>query len=108
MGSGGEKHARLDEMIKAVRLGESKRRLPARAFRRRATTRRFSQSAANHPRLLLLDEPFSRLDETLRERLAKQVRAIIKSQKLTALMVTHNQHEAFMVADIGGVIQQVR
>ena len=65
-----------------------------------------ARALAAKPEVLLLDEPFSRLDEALRERLAKQVRDILKSRRLTALMVTHNQHEAFLLADVGGVINQ--
>ncbi len=53
-----------------------------------------------------MDESFSRLDESLRERLAKQVRDILKSRQLTMLFVTHNQHEAFLLADVGGIINQ--
>ena len=65
-----------------------------------------ARALAAKPEVLLLDEPFSRLDETLRERLARQVRDILKSRQLTTLMVTHNQHEAFLLADVGGVINQ--
>lgn len=65
-----------------------------------------ARALASKPEALLLDEPFSRLDEALRERLARQVRDILKSRNLTALMVTHNQHEAFLLADVGGVINQ--
>ena len=64
------------------------------------------RALAGKPEILLMDEPFSRLDETLRERLARQVREILKSRGVTALFVTHNQHEAFMLADCGGVINQ--
>ncbi len=53
-----------------------------------------------------MDEPFSHLDESLRERLAKQVRDILKSRQLTTLFVTHNQHEAFLLADVCDVINQ--
>ena len=65
-----------------------------------------ARALAMQPEILLLDEPFSRLDETLRDKLAKQVREILKTRQLTALMVTHNQHEAFLLADVGGVIDQ--
>lgn len=63
-----------------------------------------ARALANAPALLLLDEPFSRLDAALRERLMREVRAIVKESGITALMVTHNQHEAFTIADVGGVI----
>ena len=106
MGGGGEKHTRLDEMLKLCDLEEVKDAYPHEISGGEQQRAALARALANRPRLLLLDEPFSRLDETLRERLAKQVRAIIKSQKLTALMVTHNQYEAFMLADIGGIIQQ--
>ncbi|MCH9758564.1 MAG: ABC transporter ATP-binding protein [Proteobacteria bacterium] len=58
------------------------------------------------PDLLLLDEPFSRLDATLHEKLSRQVRDILKARKQTVLMVTHNQNEAFLIADVGGVINE--
>ena len=65
-----------------------------------------ARALAAKPEVLLMDEPFSRLDETLRERLARQVSEILKARELTALFVTHNQHEAFLLADVGGVINQ--
>ncbi len=58
------------------------------------------------PRLLLLDEPFSSLDVDLRERLAHEVRAILKDSGTTALLVTHDQLEAFAVGDVIGVMHQ--
>ncbi|UCG12360.1 MAG: ABC transporter ATP-binding protein [Deltaproteobacteria bacterium] len=63
-----------------------------------------ARALAPRPRLLLLDEPFSNLDVALRERLSMDVREIIKEQRATALMVTHNQQEAFAMADRIGVI----
>ncbi|MGI9338419.1 MAG: ABC transporter ATP-binding protein [Gammaproteobacteria bacterium] len=63
-----------------------------------------ARALANAPKLLLLDEPFSRLDAALREHLMREVRAIVKESGITTLMVTHNQHEAFAIADVGGVI----
>ncbi len=63
-----------------------------------------ARALVNKPSLLLLDEPFSRLDAALREKLLREVRGIVKQGGVTTLMVTHNQHEAFMIADVGGVI----
>ena len=51
------------------------------------------------PRLLLLDEPLSALDATLRERLAGDLREILRAAGTTALLVTHDHEEAFAVAD---------
>ena len=58
--------------------------------------------------LLLLDEPFSNLDVGLREKLALEVREILKHENITALMVTHDQHEAFAMADWIGVMADGR
>ncbi len=63
-----------------------------------------ARALAPEPNLLLLDEPFSNLDVTLREKLTIEVRDILKEAGITALMVTHNQYEAFSVADSIGVI----
>jgi len=50
-----------------------------------------------------MDEPFSNLDVELRERLSIEVRDILKREATTALIVTHDQHEAFSLADRVGV-----
>jgi iron(III) transport system ATP-binding protein len=63
-----------------------------------------ARALAPEPTLLLMDEPFSNLDVTLREKLTVEVRDILKTAGITALMVTHNQFEAFSVADSVGVI----
>jgi iron(III) transport system ATP-binding protein len=55
---------------------------------------------------LLLDEPFSNLDVELREKLSLEVRDILKQEAITALLVTHDQHEAFAMADIIGVMNK--
>lgn len=63
-----------------------------------------ARALAPNPKLLLLDEPFSNLDVTLRERLGQEVRAILKAANTSALLVTHDQHEAFAIADKIGVM----
>jgi ABC-type Fe3+/spermidine/putrescine transport system ATPase subunit len=67
-----------------------------------------ARALAPQPRLLLLDEPFSSLDVDLRERLAQEVRVILKDSGTTALLVTHDQLEAFAVGDVIGVMNQGR
>jgi ABC-type Fe3+/spermidine/putrescine transport system ATPase subunit len=58
-----------------------------------------ARSLAPGPQLLLLDEPLGSLDRTLRDRLAGEIRTILKSLGVTAVFVTHDQAEAFSVAD---------
>ena len=58
-----------------------------------------ARALASDPRLLLLDEPLSALDRELRERLAGDLREILRSTSTTAIFVTHDQSEAFTIAD---------
>lgn len=58
-----------------------------------------ARSLAPNPRLLMLDEPLGSLDAALREELIVELRSIIKQLHLTAIYVTHDQHEAFAIAD---------
>jgi iron(III) transport system ATP-binding protein len=67
-----------------------------------------SRALAPHPDLLLLDEPFSNLDTGERERLAHELRDIIKASGATAILVTHDQNEAFAMADEIGVMHDGR
>ncbi len=67
-----------------------------------------ARALAPRPELILLDEPFSNLDVGLRERLSVEVREILKREGSTAIMVTHDQHEAFAMADEIGVMYEGR
>jgi iron(III) transport system ATP-binding protein len=67
-----------------------------------------ARAVAPRPRLLLLDEPFSSLDPELRERVAVDIRNLIKRLGITALLVTHDQNEAFAMADKIGIFAQHR
>jgi iron(III) transport system ATP-binding protein len=67
-----------------------------------------ARALAPQPRLLLLDEPFSNLDVELRERLAHELREILKAADVTTLMVTHDQLEAFAMGDTIGVMHRGR
>ena len=65
-----------------------------------------ARALAPRPQLMLLDEPFSNLDVDLRERLAHEVRGILKAAGATALFVTHDQFEAFAIGDVIGVMNE--
>jgi thiamine transport system ATP-binding protein len=67
-----------------------------------------ARALAVEPRLLLLDEPLSALDRSLRERLAGDLRSILVRAGTTALLVTHDQEEAFAVADRMAVMRAGR
>lgn len=58
-----------------------------------------ARSLAPRPRLLLLDEPLSALDRALRERLAAELAVLLRETGTTAILVTHDEHEAEVVAD---------
>lgn len=64
-----------------------------------------ARALAPQPDLILLDEPFSSLDVELRERLSYEVHDILKAQGVTAIMVTHDQNEAFAMGESIGVMR---
>jgi len=67
-----------------------------------------ARAMAPQPGILLMDEPFSSMDIELREQLAREVRNILKQENITAILVTHDQHEAFAIADHICVINEGR
>ncbi|ROR35025.1 ABC transporter ATP-binding protein [Inmirania thermothiophila] len=67
-----------------------------------------ARALAPGPRLLLLDEPFSSLDVELRQRLALEVREILVREGITAILVTHDQGEAFAICERVGVMHAGR
>ncbi len=106
-----ERTARVNEMLELVGLSNALKLYPHELSGGQQQRIALARAVAPRPRLLLLDEPFSNLDVDLRQRLCIEVRDILKHEHVTALLVTHDQLEAFMIADeIGvmndGVIQQ--
>lgn len=65
-----------------------------------------ARALAPEPLLLLLDEPFSNLDVELRRSLSQEVREILKARGTSAILVTHDQEEAFAVCDHIGVFKE--
>jgi iron(III) transport system ATP-binding protein len=101
-----ERSARVAEVLELVGLAGHETRFPHELSGGQQQRVALARALAPKPRLLLLDEPFSNLDVDLRERLAHEVRTILKAAKTTALFVTHDQLEAFAIGDTIGVMHQ--
>ena len=99
---------RVAEVLELVGLAGSERRFAHELSGGQQQRVALARALAPAPHLLLLDEPFSNLDVDLRERLALEVRAILKAANATALFVTHDQLEAFAVGDFIGVMHEGR
>jgi len=95
---------RVDEVLGLVGLAGVGARYPHELSGGQQQRVALARALAPRPRLLLLDEPFSNLDVDLRERLSLEVRDILKAQGTTAILVTHDQDEAFAMADEIGVM----
>ena len=103
--SGKEKAQRVAELLALVNLPGYEKRYPHELSGGQQQRIALARALAPRPRLLLLDEPFGSQDVELREMLAREVRDILKREGMTAILVTHDQHEAFAMADEIGVLQ---
>jgi iron(III) transport system ATP-binding protein len=103
-----ERRKRAAELLATVGLPGSGGKFPHELSGGQKQRVALARALAPGPQLLLLDEPFSNLDGDLRERLSIEVRGILKAQGTTALLVTHDQHEAFAMADTVGVMRKGR
>jgi iron(III) transport system ATP-binding protein len=100
--------SRVAHMLETVGLSHAAARYPHELSGGQQQRVALARALAPAPRLLLLDEPFSSLDVELRERLGAEVRTLLKGGGITALLVTHDQHEAFAIADEIGVMREGR
>jgi iron(III) transport system ATP-binding protein len=103
-----ERTARVAQMLELVGLPAIGARFPHELSGGQQQRVALARALAPAPSVLLLDEPFSNLDPDLRERLALDLRDILKAQGITALLVTHDQYEAFALADVIGVMDAGR
>lgn len=94
------------ELLELVKLAHLGKRYPHELSGGQQQRVALARALAPEPSLLLLDEPFSNLDGELRRRLSHEVRDIFKSRGTSAILVTHDQEEAFAVSDHVGVFKQ--
>jgi iron(III) transport system ATP-binding protein len=103
-----EARARVDELLDIVNMKSLKSKYPHELSGGQQQRVALIRAMAPRPDLMLLDEPFSSQDTELRVQLVQEVREILKEDNVTAILVTHDQHEAFAIADGIGVLNEGR
>ncbi len=102
--SSSEKKKAVQSLLKLVELPDISSRYPHELSGGQQQRVALARALAPKPKLLLMDEPFSNLDTDLRRQLALEVRSILKDQGIAAIMVTHDQEEAFAISDKLGIL----
>lgn len=99
-----ERKDRVSELLRLVGLEDTGKQYPHHLSGGMQQRIAVARAMAPRPDILLLDEPFSSVDTELREQLAREVREVLKRDGVTAILVTHDQLEAFAMADLIGVL----
>ncbi len=97
--SAGDQQQRIGELLAMIGMPTAARTYPHQLSGGQQQRVALARAMAPKPSILLLDEPFSSMDIELREQLAREVRHMLKQENITAILVTHDQHEAFAMAD---------
>ena len=103
-----QRKERVDELLTMVGLAGYQRRKVTELSGGEQQRVALARALAPRPRLLLLDEPLSALDRALRDQLAIDLAAVLSTARTTALLVTHDQDEAFTIADRVAVLRAGR
>ncbi len=101
-----ERERAIDEMLELVGLRGFQSRFPHQLSGGQRQRVALARAMAPKPSLILLDEPFSNLDADLRRGLCREVRRILKNSGITAVLVTHDQNEAFAMSDRIGILHE--
>ncbi len=101
-----EKSETTKKMLSIVGLEGLEKRYPHELSGGQQQRVALARALAPMPDIILMDEPFSNLDVEMRESLSQEIRSILKEQGVTGIMVTHDQHEAFAMADVIGVMKE--
>ncbi len=96
---------RVDEVAQMLEITDFQHKYPHQLSGGQQQRVAIARALAPRPDILLLDEPFSNMDIELREQIARELRMVLKQDGITAILVTHNQLEAFAMADETGVIR---
>ncbi len=99
-----ERRSRRQELLRLVALEGMDQRLPAQLSGGQQQRVAVARALAHKPEVLLLDEPFGALDAKIREELRRTIRQVQRELGITTVLVTHDQEEAFALADRIGVM----
>ncbi|MDE2395214.1 MAG: ABC transporter ATP-binding protein [Burkholderiales bacterium] len=99
---------RVGELVDLVRLNGLEQRRPAALSGGQRQRVALARAVAVQPRVLLLDEPLTALDAQLKETLRDELALLLRELRITAIHVTHDQHEAMAMADRLAVMQRGR
>jgi sulfate transport system ATP-binding protein len=99
-----ERRERRKELLRLVALEGMDDRLPMQLSGGQQQRVAVARALAHKPQVLLLDEPFGALDAKIREELRRTIRQVQRELKITTVLVTHDQEEAFAMADRIGVM----
>ncbi|MBL7048255.1 MAG: ABC transporter ATP-binding protein [Nitrospira sp.] len=99
-----ERILRINNLLDTLALADMRNKYPHELSGGQQQRVALARALAPKPDLILMDEPFSNLDVNLREKLSMEVRNILKAYGATALIVTHNQLEAFAISDEIGIM----
>jgi sulfate transport system ATP-binding protein len=99
-----ERRLRRQELLRLVALEGFGERLPAQLSGGQQQRVAVARALAHKPEVLLLDEPFGALDAKIREGLRRTIREVQRELGITTILVTHDQEEAFAMADRIGVM----
>ena len=94
-----EKTKRLDRLEKVLGIIEISKKYPHEISGGQQQRVAIARALAPQPEILLLDEPFSALDENLKEKLLADLKILLKEEKITTIVITHNIKEAFQISD---------
>ena len=100
-----ERRERLSEVLDLTRLNGLGERYPHELSGGQQQRVALARTLAPHPVVVLLDEPFSNLDATLRLEVRREVEGILRESHMTAIFVTHDREEAFAIADRVAVVR---
>ncbi len=101
-----DKKKRINQLLNSIDLLNLGDRYPHELSGGQQQRVALARALAPRPSLILMDEPFSNLDIDMREKLSLEIKEILSEQKITAVMVTHDQHEAFAISDKIGVMSK--
>jgi len=94
----------IDELIDILHIKNLKYKFPHQISAGEAQRVSLARSLMSGPDLLLIDEPFSNIDQSLKGELQSNVKKILKKSNITTIMVTHDSYEAFYMGDKCGII----